>query len=124
MRGDWLKTYRGVRISYAPMLPELRKKLSVEDAGCIENALIYAYGPIENYQGLDSLKGDFANHRFIIKNEGYLPPRFTRTLDMTELMLSPRQSNWNTASSKRRRMKEEEMRSHKGFIGLVTRIVR
>ena len=86
----WFDKYRGIRISFARILPELHKELSEEDVKSIENAMIYAYNPYENTQGKNNLKGEFAYHRFIIKNCGNIPYGFSPTLDMTELLHNPK----------------------------------
>ena len=87
---DDYNRYRGMRISFAPLPPEILKELSDEDVDCIENALIYAYSPQNNSQGKNNLRRFFVKHCFTVKNCGHIPYGFTPSLNMMDLVTNPK----------------------------------
>ncbi len=114
---DWLSKYHGVRITFARLSPEVHDSLSDEDILCIENAMIYAYEPIENTQGKNKLREDFANHCFTLKHSGYTPYKFKPTLDMEKLLLTPKPKSNQKSGTPRKSNKKEEFDGMKWLLG-------
>ena len=100
--------YRGMRISFAPLLPDILTELSDEDVDCIEKALIYAYNPTRNILGKENLGRYFVKHCFIIKNCGHVPYGFTPSLNMMDLVMDPKPIDKKKTTKKTPRAKKKK----------------
>ena len=105
----WLNKYNGTRISFAPL--SYYDKVDLADVLCIENALIYAYQPIENTQGISTLRPDFEDHLFMIKNTGSVPIKMKSSLNMAALL-----DSYEPGTKKKRTTPRKSTKNDDGYV--------